>query len=94
MAHLHGPRHPSTWRLKPDGTPYTVFTPFSKRWHLNLTSNMAQAPSEAHLNQLLSRTSEASPRWTRWGSGEPSLHLKPWCRQTLVEYADMETSLP
>jgi len=39
--------------MKPDGTPYTVFTPFSKRWHLNLTEeNMASAPSEAHLGSL------------------------------------------
>ena len=39
--------------MKPDGTPYTVFTPFSKRWHLNLTAeNMASAPSESHLGSL------------------------------------------
>ena len=40
--------------LKPDGTPYTVFTPFSKRWHANLTQeNMAVAHSEKHLDRLM-----------------------------------------
>ena len=38
---------------KPDGTPYTVFTPFSKRWHLNLSEeNMKTSPSEKHLGSL------------------------------------------
>ena len=39
--------------VKPDGTPYTVFTPFSKRWHANLTEDdMEASPSEQHLDQL------------------------------------------
>ena len=39
--------------VKTDGTPYTVFTPFSKRWHANLTEDdMEASPSEQHLDQL------------------------------------------
>ena len=77
---------------KPDGTPYTVFTPFSKRWHLNLTdANMAQAPSEAHLNHLLPWTSEdipslASMGFRRSDIAAPEALVSP---KTLVEYADM-----
>ena len=41
--------------VKPDGKPYTVFTPFSKRWHANLTNeHLRAAPSEEHLDKLLS----------------------------------------
>ena len=49
---------------KPDGLPYTVFTPYSKRWHANLVdADLEAAPSENHLNAL-----------TRWdGRDLPSL---------------------
>ena len=49
---------------KPDGLPYTVFTPYSKRWHANLVdADLEAAPSENHLNAL-----------TRWdGLDLPSL---------------------
>ena len=40
--------------MKPDGTPYTVFTPFSKRWHANVTEqDFAPCPSETLLDRLL-----------------------------------------
>lgn len=39
--------------LKDDGTPYTVYTPFSKRWKLACPANLEHYPSEQHLNSLL-----------------------------------------
>ncbi|MGC8864996.1 MAG: cryptochrome/photolyase family protein [Bacteroidales bacterium] len=39
--------------LKPDGTPYTVFTPYSKAWKSMLTPPESY-PSEKHLHALLS----------------------------------------
>ena len=40
--------------MKPDGTPYTIFTPFSKRWHANVTEqDFAHCPSETLLDRLL-----------------------------------------
>lgn len=39
--------------LKDDGTPYTVYTPFSKKWKLHFRPEMLQQyPSEKHLNNL------------------------------------------
>lgn len=39
--------------LKPDGLPYTVFTPYSRRWKAHFTENYTKNhPSENHLDQL------------------------------------------
>ena len=39
--------------MKDDGGPYTVFTPYSRKWKALFTAEMATAfPSEAHLNKL------------------------------------------
>lgn len=78
--------------MKPDGSPYTVFTPFSKRWHANLTeANMAQAPSEAHLDALHAWTAPEMPSledmgFTRSRIAAPEAHIAP---TTLKAYADM-----
>ena len=67
--------------MKPDGSPYTVFTPFSKRWHANLTEdNMVQAPSESHLDALLAWTAPEMPSledmgFTRSSIAAPNLTL-------------------
>lgn len=43
--------------MKDDGGPYTVFTPYARKWRARFTADMAQAfPSEKHLD-LLWRTS-------------------------------------
>ena len=48
--------------VKPDGTPYTVFTPFSKRWHANLKEDHLRAsPSEEHLDRLHQWVAPALP---------------------------------
>ena len=40
--------------LKPDGLPYTVFTPYSRRWKAHFTENYTKNhPSEKHLDQLI-----------------------------------------
>ena len=78
--------------MKPDGSPYTVFTPFSKRWHANLTEeNMAQAPSESHLDALHQWTAPEMPTlqemgFTRSNISAPEAHIAP---TTLKAYADM-----
>ena len=78
--------------MKPDGTPYTVFTPFSKRWHLNLTEdNMAQAPSEDGLDALASRSDMDVPSLEDMGFERsditaPEAGLSP---PILEKYADM-----
>ena len=77
--------------MKPDGSPYTVFTPFSKRWHANLTEeNMAQAPSESHLDALHQWTAPEMPTlqemgFTRSNIPAPEAHIAP---TTLKAYAD------
>lgn len=39
--------------VKDDGGPYTVYTPYMKKWRAQFTSAMAEAfPSEMHLNRL------------------------------------------
>ena len=39
--------------LKPDGLPYTVFTPYSRKWKAHFTENYTKNhPSENHLDQL------------------------------------------
>lgn len=78
--------------VKPDGSPYTVFTPYSKRWHANLTEeNMAQAPSELHLDALHTWTAPDLPSLADMGFvrstiAAPEANLLP---ATLKAYADM-----
>lgn len=38
--------------LKSDGTPFTIYTPYSKRWLENLSPEVYQFPSESLLNNL------------------------------------------
>ncbi|MDG1675555.1 MAG: deoxyribodipyrimidine photo-lyase, partial [Flavobacteriales bacterium] len=58
--------------VKPDGNPYTVFTPFSKRWHANLKEeHLRAAPSEGHLDQLLQWSAPNLPTFKDLGF-EPS----------------------
>ena len=39
--------------LKPDGSPYTVYTPYSKKWREKYHTNPpSESPSEAHLDKL------------------------------------------
>ena len=78
--------------MKPDGTPYTVFTPFSKRWHLNLTEeNMASAPSESHLESLHHWTASAVPSLEFMGFERSSIAAPEavLSNDVLAKYADL-----
>ena len=77
--------------LKPDGTPYTVFTPFSKRWHLNLDeADLSASPSENHLEALMlwsppSIPSLADMGFSRSNIAMPEARISP---DVLEAYAD------
>ena len=65
--------------LKPDGLPYTVFTPFSKRWHANLTEEaLRPAPSESMLHALVEGNSSSMPSLESMGF-KGSQHQIPAC---------------
>ena len=78
--------------VKPDGTPYTVFTPFSKRWHANLTEDDLEAsPSEQHLDQLAKWQHKGMPSLQKMGFTPsevaiPEANVTP---QLLKQYAEM-----
>ena len=77
--------------VKPDGTPYTVFTPFSKRWHANLTEDDLEAsPSEQHLDQLAKWQHKGMPSLQEMGFTPsdvaiPEANVEP---QLLKHYAE------
>ena len=78
--------------MKPDGTPYTVFTPFSKRWHLNLTEeNMASAPSESHLDSLHRWAPASIPSLESMGFEQSSISAPEAVisKDVLAKYADL-----
>ena len=64
---------------KPDGLPYTVFTPYSKRWHANLVeADLKSAPSENHLDALVAWGGKDVPSLQTMGFSEaPLKRLKP-----------------
>jgi deoxyribodipyrimidine photo-lyase len=57
--------------LKDDGKPYTVFTPYSRKWHKVLQpADIASRPSEEHLNRLLSHAAPSMPTLAEMGFAE------------------------
>lgn len=67
--------------LKDDGKPYTVYTPYSRKWHAHFKPEMEEPfPSEAHLHRLwktapLPLPSLASFGFERTDLEVPSLHV-------------------
>lgn len=60
--------------LKPDGTPYTVFTPYSKRWKEKLHQHrVPEFPSEDFLSHLLKREKQPLPSLAEIGFAEVDL---------------------
>lgn len=54
--------------LKPDGKPYTIFTPYSKKWKLHLTeTDLKPVDSELLLNNLLKNTKFSLPSLSEIG---------------------------
>ena len=64
--------------MKPDGKPYTVFTPFSKRWHANLSEdNLRESPSQNHLANLLHWSAPDMPELEDLGFVTSTLAFPP-----------------
>ncbi len=55
--------------VKPDGLPYTVFTPYMKRWkeNLNRVNGLESYPSEGHLHRLQTTEPLAMPSLAEMG---------------------------
>jgi deoxyribodipyrimidine photo-lyase len=78
--------------VKPDGTPYTVFTPYSRRWRAALEANgIPSYPSEGLLAQglLKSEPQNQVPSLESMGFAPSSIAMPPktWSHATLVQYA-------
>ena len=78
--------------VKPDGLPYTVFTPYSRRWRAALEANgIPNYPSEGLLGQGLikSELQNQVPSLESMGFAPSSIPMPPktWSHDTLVHYA-------
>ena len=77
--------------LKPDGNPYTVFTPYSKKWKLKITENQPVSfSSEMHLHNFTQCSVCQVPALTEIGFRESEVEwivpsIEP---QILKNYAD------
>lgn len=64
--------------LKDDGTPYTVFTPYSKRWLSLLTDvDLAPFPSEGHLDALFATQPLTMPSLADLGFAATDVLIPP-----------------
>ena len=78
--------------VKPDGLPYTVFTPYSRRWRAALEANgVPNYPSEGLLDQGLIKSEPQNqvPSLESMGFAPSSISMPPktWSHDTLVHYA-------
>lgn len=78
--------------VKPDGLPYTVFTPYSRRWRAALEANgVPSYPSERLLDQGLRKSGPQNqvPSLESMGFAPSSISMPPktWSHDTLVHYA-------
>ncbi|MCL9979812.1 MAG: DNA photolyase family protein [Bacteroidia bacterium] len=64
--------------VKDDGNPYTVFTPYMKKWKLRLSQQpVIQYPSENHLNQLLKFDAPEIPSLESMGFAPTGMEFPP-----------------
>lgn len=64
--------------LKDDGTPYTVYTPYSRKWKARLENeSISRFPSEEHLENLQSSNGTALPSLEEIGFEKTSLLVPP-----------------
>lgn len=62
--------------LKPDGTPYTVFTPYSKKWKEQMhLQSIPEFPSEDLLSNLLKKANKPIPSLKEIGFEKVDLHI-------------------
>ena len=76
---------------KDDGKPYTVFTPYMKKWKSTLIPEaVAKRPSEEHLDRLLKHSSTAIPTLDAMGFAGTSIEFPPKevSDDTLVNYGE------
>jgi deoxyribodipyrimidine photo-lyase len=78
--------------VKPDGLPYTVYTPYSRRWRAALEANgVPSYPSERLLDQGLRKSGPQNqvPSLESMGFAPSSISMPPktWSHDTLVHYA-------
>jgi deoxyribodipyrimidine photo-lyase len=60
--------------IKDDGTPYTIFTPYSKKWKLRLTDAHTKAyPSEKHFDQFKRSSALPFPELSDLGFSHPDV---------------------
>lgn len=83
--------HPNTVR-KPDGKPYTIYTPYSKRWKAHLTSiNVVPAPEK--MDTSAGVPSESLPQFSNTplfpsGEQEALVRLEEFLHKKIYSYAD------
>ena len=62
--------------LKSDGLPYTVYTPYMRKWHERFTADMANAfPSEQHLSAIWKWQAPALPGLAELGFEQSDLEI-------------------
>jgi deoxyribodipyrimidine photo-lyase len=64
--------------VKDDGKPYTVFTPYSRKWKAALTPKHYQAyPTEKYFNNFFKQNEQRIPTLEEMGFTQSSLHFPP-----------------
>ena len=74
---------------KDDGTPYTVFTPFSRKWKSNLLSHPIKSfPSEKYFNNFYKHLQEGMPPLTKIGFKKTDIEFpsKVFPRDIIKQY--------
>jgi deoxyribodipyrimidine photo-lyase len=82
--------------LKDDGTPYTVFTPYSKKWKLKLGNNeIPQFPSQAHLNGFIKTEPFSIPTIQELGFEQSNIEVPDFdISEKLIENYASKRDLP
>ena len=77
--------------LKEDGKPYTIFTPYSKKWKARLTGFYQRPyPVEKYLRHLYRQEAKALPSLSSMGFSQSDLSIPPGSvkKATLEKYAE------
>jgi deoxyribodipyrimidine photo-lyase len=82
--------------VKDDGKPYTVFTPYMKKWKIALTANPIQFyPSEAHLDQLEPCAVKTAPTLAEMGfTSSPILFPPKEINQSRIKNYESQRDIP
>jgi deoxyribodipyrimidine photo-lyase len=83
--------HPTTV-LKPDGKPYTIYTPYSKRWKTHLT-HIKIIPAPEEMDTPAGIQSESLPQFSNTplfpaGGQEALIRLEEFLHKKIYSYAD------